>query len=284
MAEIDRRQSMKSFPVIKHPIGLVDSHCHLDFPDFSDDKLEQVLNRAKTANVRHMLTISTRLNTFANIQKIAEKYAHIYCSVGIHPHNADEESDATTADLITLSKAEKVIGIGETGLDYFYEHSPKDIQVKQFRNHIAAARDTGLPIIVHTRDADDDTVEILADEYKKGPFKGLIHCFSSTQELAEKVLDMGFYISVSGIATFKKADDLRETLSKIPLNRLLVETDAPYLAPMPMRGKPNEPAFTAFTAAKLADIKNTDIDDVARQTTENFFTLFSKAKMVKDRP
>jgi len=284
MAEIDSRQATKPFPVINGHIGLVDSHCHLDFPDFADDKLDQVLARAKTANVRHMLTISTRLETFANIKKIANAYDHIFCSVGIHPHNAHEEGDATVADLIALAKAEKVIGIGETGLDYFYEHSPKDIQIKQFRNHIAAARDTGLPIIVHTRDADDDTVDILSDEYKKGPFKGLIHCFSSTPALAEKVLDMGFYISVSGIATFKKADDLRETLSNVPLNRLLVETDAPYLAPMPMRGKPNEPAFTAFTAAKLADIKSTDIEVVARQTTENFFALFSKAVAVKVAP
>jgi len=268
---------MKTLPVIDDSSGLVDSHCHLDFPDFAGEKLEQVLNRAKNAGIGHMLTISTRLQTFDPIHEIAKAHRNIYCTVGIHPHNAADEQNATTVDILERCRLDKVIGVGETGLDYFYQHSPKDVQIRQFRNHIAAARESGLPVIVHTRDADEDTVDVLEDEYGQGPFKGLIHCFSSSSELAEKVMALGFYISVSGIVTFKKADELRETLSNVPMDRLLVETDAPYLAPMPMRGKTNEPAFTAFTAQKLAEIKGVDVNTLARQTTDNFFTLFTKA-------
>ncbi|PKU23206.1 TatD family hydrolase [Telmatospirillum siberiense] len=254
---------------------LVDSHCHLDFPDFQED-LDDLLGRAAAAGVGLMVSIGTRISQFDKVLSVAERYENVYCTVGVHPHEAGEEGAIGTADLIALARHPKVIGFGETGLDYFYDHSPRELQQAAFRNHIAAARETGLPVIVHTRDADDDTVAILTEEAATGPFTGVIHCFSSSRQLAEKSLDLGLYISLSGIITFNKAEELRQTVRDLPLNRLLVETDAPYLAPIPKRGKRNEPAFVAHTAAKLAELKGVEPDALARITTDNFFRLFTK--------
>lgn len=256
---------------------LVDSHCHLDFPELMED-LDGVLACAAEAGVGVMQTISTRLSTFPTVLALAQAHDNIYCSVGVHPHNVDSEPLATVDILIKHAQADEVIGIGETGLDYFYDHAPRELQRESFRIHAAAARDTGLPLIVHTRDADADTIDILGDEMKNGAFKGLIHCFSTTQELAEKSLELGFYISIAGIVTFKKAESLRDTLALVPLDRLLVETDSPYLAPVPKRGKRNEPAFVVHTAACLAEVKGVTTDELAKATTENFFTLFNKSR------
>jgi TatD DNase family protein len=255
---------------------LVDSHCHLDFPDFAPD-LDGVMARARDAGVGAMVTICTRLSRFDEIRAIAEARENVWCSVGVHPHEAAEEGVSEPSRLLELARHPRVVGFGETGLDYYYEHSPREAQRRSFRAHIAAARATGLPLIVHTRDADDDTVAVLAEEHAKGPFTGLIHCFSSSRELAEKALKIGFYISISGIVTFKKAEALRETVRAVPLERLLVETDAPYLAPVPHRGKRNEPAYVARTAACVAEIKGVSPEALARATTDNFFRLFAKA-------
>lgn len=258
---------------------LVDSHCHLDFPELSSD-LSGVLARADEAGVGMMVTISTKLERFPGVLAVAEAHDNVYCTVGIHPHEAENEPDVVAQTLIDLAQHPKVIGIGETGLDYYYEHSPRDVQQTLFREHIKAARETGLPLIVHTRNAEADTARILSEEAGEGAYPGLLHCFSATKQLAEKAVDLGLYISISGIATFKNADDLRATIASLPLERLLVETDAPYLAPMPHRGKTNEPSFVAHTAAKVADICGISEDALAEQTTNNFFRLFTKA----DRP
>lgn len=255
---------------------LIDSHCHLDFPDFAEDR-DAVLSRAKAAGVELMVTISTKVSEAEKIISLAEAHDALVCSVGIHPHEAGREAAVTAEQLVDLAAHPKVVGIGETGLDYFYEHSPRDAQQKNFRAHIEAARLSGLPLIVHARDADEDTAIILEDEMQHGAYPGLIHCFTAGPELAKRALDIGFYISISGIATFKNATDLRETIKSIPLERLLVETDAPFLAPVPNRGKRNEPAFVADTARALAEIKNVSPEELARITTDNFFTLFSKA-------
>lgn len=254
---------------------LVDSHCHLDFPDFGPD-LDGTVIRARAAGVGLMLTIGTKLNQFDGVKAVAERYPDVWCSVGIHPHEAAAEGNTSTAILVEYAKHPKVVGFGETGLDFFYEHSPRDAQERSFRSHIAASRQTGLPLIVHTRDADAETGEILAEEMAKGAFSGLLHCFSSSRELAEKAVELGFYISLSGIVTFKKADDLRATVAAIPLDRILVETDSPYLAPIPMRGKRNEPAFVAHTAIKVAEIKGLSPEALAQATTANFLRLFGK--------
>ena len=255
---------------------LVDSHCHLDFPDFADE-LDDVVTRAHNAGVAVMQTICTRVTKFDDIRGLAERYDNIWCSVGVHPHNVESEGIVETERLVALADHPKVIGIGETGLDFFYDHSPRDEQRQSFRHHIAAARETGLPLIVHTRDADDDTMDILEDEMGKGAFPGLIHCFSTSRELAERSLAIGLSISMSGILTFKKAEELREIARDIPMQRLLVETDAPYLAPAPHRGKRNEPAFVSDTAGFLAEVKGVSKEVLASATTENFFNLFSKA-------
>jgi len=255
---------------------LVDSHCHLDFPDFAEE-LDDVVGRAREAGIGHMLTICTHVSKFDQVLKVAESYDNIFCTVGIHPHNALAEAEISPEQLIELADTPKVIGFGETGLDYYYDKAPRDVQQRQFRAHIEAARRTGLPLIIHTRDADDDMAEILTEEAGKGPFPGLLHCFSSGAKLAEAALELGLYISISGIVTFKNAEDLRETVKKVPLDRILVETDAPYLAPVPKRGKRNEPAFTAHTAEKVAEIKDVSLANVAKTTTDNFFRLFSKA-------
>ena len=255
---------------------LVDSHCHLNFEQLSSE-LDDVVARARAVGVGHMLTIGTKLREFDGVREIAERYEDIHCSVGVHPHEAESEGDEVTAvKLIELAAHPKVVGIGETGLDYFYEHAPRELQKKSFRLHIEAARQTGLPLIVHTRDADEDTVNILQEEYGKGPFSGVIHCFSSGWKVAEKSMEIGFYISISGIVTFKAAEELRDHVSRIPMERLLVETDSPFLAPVPKRGKTNEPSFVAYTAAKVAELKGLEPDRLAAITTDNFFNLFNK--------
>ena len=256
---------------------LVDSHCHLDFPDFAED-LDAVMGRAAAAGVGVMLTINTHLTRFERSLAVAERFDNVWCTVGVHPHEAGSEPAAEVERLVDLSRHPKVVGFGETGLDYFYDKSPRERQRDSFRAHLAAARATGLPVVVHTRDADDDTAAILAEEMGKGAFTGLIHCFSSGPELAARALDLGLMISVSGIVTFKKTEALRATLAAVPLDRLLVETDCPYLAPVPHRGKRNEPAYVAATAAALAAVKGLPAGDVEAATTANFFRLFSKVR------
>jgi TatD DNase family protein len=253
-------------------VMLVDSHCHLDFA--KDEERAGVIARARGAGVRTLLTISTKLEEFPEVRAIAESDPDIWCSVGVHPHEAEVEPVAAEA-LIELAKHPKVVGIGETGLDFYYEHSPREQQSEIFRAHLTAARETGLPIIVHTRDADPETIAILEAEKPKA---GVIHCFSTGRELAERAVAMGFYISISGIATFKNAQGLRDIIRDIPLERLLVETDAPYLAPVPLRGKTNEPAFMVHTAALVAQLKGVTQEELARVTSENFFKLFTKAQ------
>lgn len=259
---------------------LVDSHCHLDFPDFAED-LAGVLARARTAGVGAFLTICTHVTRFDQVAALALAHDPVWCSLGIHPHEAGREPVTSAQSLIDRAMATpKVVGLGETGLDYYYNHSPRSDQQRAFRAHIAAARETGLPVIIHTRDADDDTLAILEDEARIGPFSGLIHCFSSSETLARRALDLGLYLSISGIVTFPKAESLRRIVAGLPLERLLLETDAPYLAPVPRRGKRNEPAFVAHTAAKVADVLEVTPQVVARATTDNFYRLFSRA----DRP
>jgi TatD DNase family protein len=254
---------------------LVDSHCHLDFPELSAE-LDEVVGRARRAGVRLMITIGTKLTEFERVRAIAERYDDIYCSVGIHPHEAGAEPEADAERLARLAEHPKVVAVGETGLDYFYDHSPREAQARSFHAHVGAARLTGLPVIVHTRDADQHTGEILAEEMAKGPYTGLIHCFTSGQELAEKAVGLGLYISLSGIVTFKKAEALQATASWVPAERLLVETDAPYLAPIPMRGRRNEPAFVVHTAAKVAELRGVPASELAATTTANVRRLFRK--------
>ena len=254
---------------------LVDSHCHLDFPDFAED-LDGVVARATEAGVGLMLTINTHVTRFERVLAVAERFANVYCTVGIHPHEAGTEPSAELDRLVEASHHPKVVGFGETGLDYYYDKSPRDRQRDSFRIHIAAARLTGLPVIVHTRDADDDTAAILIEEMGQGAFTGLIHCFSSGPVLATQAVALGLFVSVSGIITFKKSDTLRQTVAGIPLERLLVETDCPYLAPMPYRGKRNEPAYVAHTAAALAQVKGVAVAELEATTTANFHRLFAK--------
>ena len=256
---------------------LIDSHCHLDFDSFDEDRVETIA-RARAAGIDRMVTICTRLSRFDEIHAIARAHDCIDCSVGIHPHQVAEEGVAPTTRLVELAALPEVVGIGETGLDYFYDYSPRDDQRENFRNHIAAARDTGLPLIVHTRDADEETMEILREETAKGAFPGVLHCFSSRRALAETAIELGLYISFSGIATFKNAQEVRDIAADMPIDRILVETDAPFLAPVPNRGKRNEPAFVTHTAEVVAGIKGLDLEIFARATTENFFRLFSKAR------
>ncbi len=255
---------------------LVDSHCHLDYLE-RDEDLDEVVGRARRAGVGTLVTICTKLSEFPRVRAIAARFDRVYCSVGVHPHEAEAEGQEDPTRLIELAADSKVVGIGETGLDFYYEHSPRAAQEQSFRAHIAAARETGLPLIVHARDADDDTVRVLRREYAAGPFSGVIHCFTAGPALAEAALELGFYISIAGILTFKKADGLRQTIRQVPLDRLLVETDSPYLAPVPKRGKRNEPAFVVHTAEKLAEIKGIEASALAATTTDNFHRLFAKA-------
>ncbi|HRP79582.1 MAG TPA: TatD family hydrolase [Aquamicrobium sp.] len=254
---------------------LVDSHCHLDFPDFAEER-DAVVARALAAGIGRMVTISTRVRRFPDILAIAEAYSDVYCSVGTHPHNADEELDITADDLVRLASHPKVVAIGEAGLDYFYDNAPREAQAAGLRTHIAAARITGLPLVIHARDADADMAAILEEETGKGAFPFLLHCFSSGRALAETGIALGGYVSFSGILTFKRSQELRDIARDLPHDRLLVETDAPYLAPQSRRGKRNEPAYVAETAAVLADTIGVSTDEIARLTTDNFFRLFTK--------
>ena len=257
---------------------LVDSHCHLDYYKEEDGELDAVVNRARAAGVATMVTIGTRISEFERVRAIAERYDDVYCTVGIHPHEAASEPETNVARLVELTKHPKVIGIGETGLDFYYDHSPRDRQAEVFRTHIAAAREAGLPLIVHSRNADAETAELLEEGAVGSSLRGLIHCFSTTRELSGRATKMGFLISLSGILTFKNADELREIAREIPSEQLLVETDAPYLAPVPHRGKRNEPAFVAHTASYLAELRGMAPAELAAATTANFFRLFTKAK------
>ena len=254
---------------------LVDHHCHLDFPDFAEE-LDGVIARANAASVELMVSISTRIRRFDKLLAIAEAHTNVFCSVGTHPHYADEELDVPVEEIIRLSRHPKVVAIGEAGLDYHYDRSPRAAQEQGFRNHIAAARETQLPLVIHARDADDDTSAILEKEMASGAFPAVLHCYTGGAELARRGLDLGLYVSFSGIVTFKKSEALRDIAKTVPLDRLLVETDAPYLAPGKYRGKRNEPAYVVETAAELARVQGVTLDDLARATTENFFRLYNK--------
>ena len=254
---------------------LVDSHCHLDFPDFDEDR-DAVLDRARAAGVETIVTISTRVARFPQLRALVERYPQLYCSVGTHPHNAAEEPDVTTEDLVRLAADPTVVAIGEAGLDYHYDNAPRDAQWTSFLRHIAAARETQLPLVIHAREADQDIGDILEAESGKGAFPAILHCFSSGPELARRGVGLGLYVSFSGILTFKRSEELREIAAEIPLERLLVETDAPYLAPVPHRGRRNEPAYVAETAKVLAEVKGISAEALARATTDNFYKIFSK--------
>jgi TatD DNase family protein len=257
-------------------VRLVDSHCHLDFTDFSGE-IDQVLDRAAAQGVRRMVTICTKVTEFDRVLKLAEAHDALSCSVGIHPHEADHHPEVDVTKLVELAKHPKVVGIGEAGLDYFYDKSDRNRQQAVFATHIEASRQSGLPLIVHSREADEDTVRLLQEGAGKGGLTGVIHCFTSTQYLADAALEMGFYISLSGIVTFKNAEALRQVARTVPHDRLLVETDSPYLAPIPQRGKRNEPSFVRHTAGFVADMLGLPLADFAAQTTANFHRLFRKA-------
>lgn len=254
---------------------LVDSHCHLDFPDFADER-DAVVGRALATGVARMVTISTRVRRFPEILAIAEAYESVYCSVGTHPHNAHEELDVTADALVALAQHPKVVAIGEAGLDYHYDLSPRDAQRQGFLTHIAAARATGLPLVIHAREADADMMQILEEETARGPFPAVLHCFTGSRELALKGIELGLYVSFSGILTFKKSDELRAIAAELAADRILVETDAPYLAPGPYRGKRNEPSYVVETARVLAAARGVTFEAIAQQTSDNFFALFRK--------
>ncbi len=254
---------------------VVDSHCHLDF-EALQQTLPHVLDRAEKAGVGLIVSISSRVAAFPNLLKIAEENPSVFCTIGTHPHNAHEELDITAERLVELAAHPRVVGIGEAGLDYRYDYSPRAAQEKGFRTHIAAARQSGLPLVIHSREAEDDTMRILAEEMARGGFVPLLHCFTSRADLAHAAVAMGGYVSFSGILTYKSAEDLRTTAAALPLDRLLVETDAPYLAPVPHRGKSNEPSYVVKTLEELARVRNLSPSEMARITSDNFFRLFSK--------
>lgn len=254
---------------------LVDSHCHLDFADFGEDR-DELVARARAAGVGIMVSISTRVKQIDALTALVERYDDIYCSVGTHPHNAAEEPDVTAEQLITIAQSNpRIVAIGEAGLDYHYDHAPRDEQRKSFLQHIAAARISGLPLVIHARSADDDMADILEEESGKGAFPFVLHCFSSGPDLARRGLAVGGYVSFSGILTFRNSEAIRAIAADVPMDRLLVETDAPYLAPVPHRGRRNEPAFVAETAKVLAGIKGVSEEEIAAVTTANFHRLFS---------
>ena len=260
---------------------LVDSHCHLDFPDFAPE-LDQVIESAGEAGLRRMVTICTRVRKFDQVRAVAERYDDVFCSVGTHPHNADEEMDVTADELLALADDPLVVAIGEAGLDYHYDKSERANQAASFRVHIDAARRSGLPLVIHARSADDDMMAILEEETRAGAFPAVLHCFSSGAALAHKGIELGLYVSFSGILTFKNSQDIRNIAADMPRDRVLVETDAPYLAPAPNRGKRNEPAWTAHTAAVLGDVWGMEREAVWAQTTDNFHRLFSKVPRAAD--
>src|SRR6266849_4522888 len=254
---------------------LIDSHCHLDFPDFSGE-IDAVVARAQAAGVARIVTISTRIRRHVEVLAIAERFPQVYCSLGTHPHHAHEELDITVEELIARTRHPKVVAIGEAGLDYHYELSTRDAQEQGLRNHIAAARATGLPLVIHSREADADMIAILTEETGKGAFPAVLHCYTGGHDLAQRAVALGLFISFTGILTFRKSDDLRAIAKILPADRILVETDAPYLAPGPYRGKRNEPAYVVETARVLADTRGVSPEQIARETTDNFFRLFGK--------
>jgi len=258
---------------------LIDSHCHLDFPELAADR-DGVLARAQAAGIDGMVTISTRVKRFDEIVAIAEAHPEVWCSVGTHPHHADEELDIFAEDLVRLSQHPRCVAIGEAGLDYFYDNAPKEAQAEGLRRHIAASRITQLPLVIHSRQCDADMAAILREESGQGAFPFVLHCFTAGIDLARTALELGGYISFSGIITFKNAEEIRNVAKMVPSDRYLVETDAPYLAPIPHRGSTNEPSFVAHTAAKVAEVRGVSVDQVGAETTENFFRLFSKATPV----
>lgn len=256
----------------------IDSHCHLDFEQF-DNCRDAVIERARAAGVEKIVTISTSMKDFPDVLEIARSYPDVYCSVGVHPHDAEKEGECvTTEELIAYMNDPKIVGIGETGLDYFYEYSPRGSQQESFRKHIRACVATGAPLIVHTRDAEDDTIRILQEERagNEDKLRGVLHCYSSERRMAEYGLEIGFYISMSGMLTFKKSENIREIVKDVPLDRLLVETDSPYLAPVPHRGQTCEPSYVVHTAQALADLKGVTLEEIGRITTDNFYRLFDK--------
>lgn len=254
---------------------IVDSHCHLDYEGLAEN-LPAMLQRCETAGVGLMLSISSRVKKFPRLLEIAETYENVFCTVGTHPHNAHEELDVTASDLVKLTNHPKVVGIGEVGLDYHYDLAPRAAQMQGFRTHITAARETGLPLIIHTREAEEDTARVLEEEMAKGAFKAVLHCFTSKQWLAERAVELGLCVSFSGILTYKNAEDLRVTAKALPLDRLLVETDAPFLAPVPFRGKDNEPSYVVKTLEQMASVRGLSRDEMAKITSDNFFRHFSK--------
>ncbi|MBS9476351.1 TatD family hydrolase [Ancylobacter radicis] len=255
---------------------IVDSHCHLDFPDFAAE-LDDVVARARAAGVGRMVTIGTRVRRSAQVQAIAERFEDVFCSVGTHPHNAAEEADVSLDELLRAADHPKVVAIGEAGLDYHYDTAPRDAQAASFRLHIEAARRTGLPLVIHARSADEDVATILEEESGKGAFGFVLHCFTAGPDLAHRAVALGGYVSFSGILTFKTGMPLREIAAELPADRLLVETDAPYLAPNPWRGKRNEPSYVVETARILAEARGLSVDEIATLTTQNFFRLFARA-------
>lgn len=254
---------------------LTDSHCHLNYKGLVEDQ-DAVLDRARAAGVGTMLNIATRESEWDAVLATAVRAPDVWATVGIHPHEADDHAHVDTAKLVERAGHPRVVGIGETGLDYYYDHSDRERQQRSFRSHIAACRATSLPLIVHTRDAEEDTLRILREEREEGPYSGVIHCFTASGAFADAAMALGLYISISGIVTFKSARDLQATAARLPLDRLLIETDSPFLAPVPHRGKPCEPAFVADTARFLADLRGESVETLAAATTANFRTLFSK--------
>jgi TatD DNase family protein len=254
---------------------LVDSHCHLDFPDFADE-IDTIVARAESAGVERIVTISTRVRRLGALLAIAERFPNVYCSVGTHPHQADEEDGISRDELIELTRHPKVVALGEAGLDYFYQHGSRQAQERGFRAHIAAARATGLPLVIHTREADEDCGRILDDEMAKGSFRAVLHCYTGGRELAMKAISLGLSISFTGILTFKNSQALRDLAAELPADRIMVETDAPYLAPGKFRGKRNEPSYVVETAKVLAETRGVSLEEISRQTTANFYRLFDK--------
>ena len=259
---------------------LIDSHCHLDFPDFAGD-LDAIVERAAAAGVGRIVTISTRVRRLSELLAITERFPNVYCSVGTHPHHADEEDGIAAGELVELTGHPKVVALGEAGLDYFYDNGSPQAQARGFRAHIAAARATGLPLVIHTREADEDCGRILEEEAAKGPFRAVLHCYTGGRELAMKAIGLGLSISFTGILTFKKSQNLRDLAAELPADRIMVETDAPYLAPGKFRGKRNEPSYVVEIAKVLAETRGVSLEDISRQTSENFFRLFSKVPRAK---
>lgn len=269
MAEKSSQNNLLAGPI------LVDSHCHLDFPDFSSE-LDAILARARAAGISRIVTISTRVTKHAQILAIADSYPDVFCSVGTHPHHAAKEPEIDAKMLVGIAKHPKVVAIGEAGLDYYYDNSPRDVQAASFRQHIAAARETRLPLVIHSRDCDDDMAAILREESGKGAFSAVLHCFTGSRALAFAAIELGHYVSFTGILTFKRSEELRAIAAALPADRIMVETDAPYLAPLPYRGKRNEPAYVVETAKVLAEARGVPLEEIAHQTTENFYRLFNK--------